>query len=207
MFQWLNGPGAAFRQPLPGSTNYLGAYTKDGRLIRVVRGDKGRKESETRSDVEDGKRSGSSDSNVSIEADELPRELLSDMQPFPNNPEFRSQPVLSEDLREEIYRRVHIEGKSVKVVSAELGVEMNRVGAVVRLKAVEKEWIKKVSSFRFASCLGSYMMSTLHRLVLKTNPWLHTIRFASLTDISTSLSKYSDHLARAKLTRLIRADD
>jgi len=35
------------------------------------------------------------------------------------------------------------DGQSVKTVSAELGVEMSRVGAIVRLKEVEKEWIRK----------------------------------------------------------------
>ena len=44
MFQWLNGPGAAFRDPLPGSTNYLGAYDDKGQLTRVTRaGDRKKK--------------------------------------------------------------------------------------------------------------------------------------------------------------------
>ncbi len=75
---------------------------------------------------------------------ELPKEGPQDLMPFPLNRQFRSQAVLSEELREEIWERVIRKGKSVKVVSAELGVEMNRVGAVVRLKSVEKEWIQKV---------------------------------------------------------------
>jgi hypothetical protein len=62
------------------------------------------------------------------------------------NKSFVSQPVLSDDLREEIWKRVMQDGKSVRVVSAELGVEMSRVGAVVRLKEVEKEWEQTVSS-------------------------------------------------------------
>lgn len=64
--------------------------------------------------------------------------------PFPLNRNFSSQSVLSEELREEIWARVVLGRKSVKVVSAELGVDMNRVGAVVRLKTVEKEWMRKV---------------------------------------------------------------
>src|SRR5215471_10098677 len=35
MFWWLNGPGAAFKHPLPGSTNYLSAYDRKGKLLRV----------------------------------------------------------------------------------------------------------------------------------------------------------------------------
>ena len=59
------------------------------------------------------------------------------------NTNFVSQPVLSEELREHIYQRV-LQVGSVKTVSAELGVDMNRVGAVVRLKTIEKGWINKV---------------------------------------------------------------
>lgn len=36
-------------------------------------------------------------------------------------------------------------GETIKAVSAELGVDIRRVAAVVRLKEVEKDWIAKVS--------------------------------------------------------------
>ena len=75
----------------------------------------------------------------------IPKEHADDMMVFPNNPHFRSQNVLSEDLRDEIWRRVREEGKSVREVSSTLGVEMRRVGAVVRLKAVEEGWKREVS--------------------------------------------------------------
>ena len=74
----------------------------------------------------------------------LPKENTEDLVPFPWNRQFRSQPVLSEELKDAIYEMVMVDDKSVRNVSAKLGVEMNRVGAVVRLKAVEKEWEKKV---------------------------------------------------------------
>jgi hypothetical protein len=64
--------------------------------------------------------------------------------PFPLNPAFRSHPVLSEELKEEIYNRIVGSGRSVRSVSAELGVSLERVAAVVRLKAVEKQWIEEV---------------------------------------------------------------
>lgn len=50
-------------------------------------------------------------------------------------------------MREEIFQRVQIQGQSVRQVSAELAVSLERVAAVVRLKAVEKEWIDNVSWF------------------------------------------------------------
>ena len=137
-----------FREPLPGSTNYLGAYDKRGRLLRA-RGasrsreseDEGQEAAEEENDDEADKPAGRKISN----SKPLPREGSFDLRPFPMNPHFRSQPVLDEDMREEIYNRVIRRGKSVRVVSAELGVEMNRVGAVVRLKEIERRWRKEVT--------------------------------------------------------------
>ncbi|KAF2019833.1 hypothetical protein BU24DRAFT_419447 [Aaosphaeria arxii CBS 175.79] len=71
----------------------------------------------------------------------LPQESEEDLQPFPLNRYFRSQPVLSEALREEIYQRVTRDGATVSLASVEFGVSNERVGAVVRLKQLEKEWI------------------------------------------------------------------
>ncbi|ROT37509.1 hypothetical protein SODALDRAFT_334619 [Sodiomyces alkalinus F11] len=61
-------------------------------------------------------------------------------QPFPLNPLFRSEPVLDESMREEIYRRVKEDKVSLKAVSADLSVDIRRVAAVVRMKALEKQW-------------------------------------------------------------------
>ncbi|KAI9832134.1 MAG: hypothetical protein M1819_004485 [Sarea resinae] len=129
MFRWLQGPGQNFYEPLPGSTNYLSAYDVSGRLIRTRDYDR----PEGGADVS--------------RSSELPKETSNDLRPFPLNNAFRSHRILSDELREEIYRRVAVVGKSVKVVSAELGVEMNRVGAVVRLKTIEKDWEKKGKKF------------------------------------------------------------
>lgn len=38
-------------------------------------------------------------------------------------------------------------GETIKSVSAELGVDIRRVAAVVRLKEVERDWESKVSFF------------------------------------------------------------
>lgn len=64
--------------------------------------------------------------------------------PFPSNPTYVSQPVLSEAAREEIYRRVTHKDEPIKVVSADLGVDHRRVAAVVRMKEIEKQWEKQV---------------------------------------------------------------
>lgn len=71
----------------------------------------------------------------------LPPETAEDLRPFPLNQYFRSQPVLSEELREAIYQRVKKDGATVSLASVEFGVSNERVGAVVRLKQMEKEWI------------------------------------------------------------------
>lgn len=65
-------------------------------------------------------------------------------QPFPLNPLFRSEPVLDESMREEIYRRVKEDKVSLKAVSADLSVDIRRVAAVVRMKEIEKKWESEV---------------------------------------------------------------
>lgn len=53
--------------------------------------------------------------------------------------------MLSEPMRNIIYKKVMEEGSALKAVSEELGVDVRRVAAVVRLKEVEKQWVKDVS--------------------------------------------------------------
>ncbi|KAL4784659.1 eukaryotic mitochondrial regulator protein-domain-containing protein [Aspergillus varians] len=62
------------------------------------------------------------------------------LQPFPLNSTFVSESILSEELRNEIYTRVVVHKKSIRAVSAELGVDMRRVAAVCRLVEMEKRW-------------------------------------------------------------------
>jgi len=65
------------------------------------------------------------------------------VQPYPFNRYFKSQPVLSDALREDIYNRVKCHNHSIRQVSASLSVSIERVAAVVRLKQVEKEHVAK----------------------------------------------------------------
>jgi hypothetical protein len=80
-----------------------------------------------------------------------------DHSPFPLNRNFVSQPILSEQMRENIWKRIMQDGQSVRDVSATLGVEMRRVAAVVRLKEVEKEWLRIVSSRTALNCISPIM--------------------------------------------------
>ncbi|KAK8073897.1 hypothetical protein PG994_004796 [Apiospora phragmitis] len=83
--------------------------------------------------------------------------------PFPLNPQFRSDRVLDEQARELIWEKVMKKGETLKAVSAELGVDLARVAAIVRLKEVEKDWISKGK--RLAT---SYSKAILNMLPLKT---------------------------------------
>ncbi|KAL2269362.1 hypothetical protein VTJ83DRAFT_1546 [Remersonia thermophila] len=63
--------------------------------------------------------------------------------PFPNNPYFVSQPVLSERARNWIWYQVMVRGQPLKAVSAQHGVDVRRVAAVVRMMEIEKRWEKE----------------------------------------------------------------
>jgi hypothetical protein len=65
--------------------------------------------------------------------------------PFTRNKHFVSESILSEELRMEVWRRVQQGRKSVRQVSVELGIDMRRVGAVVRLVELEKRMRAEVS--------------------------------------------------------------
>lgn len=68
--------------------------------------------------------------------------------PFPLNPYFSAENILSEELRNEIHARVTGKNKkSVRAVSVELGVDMRRVAAVVRLVELEKRMKSQVCIF------------------------------------------------------------
>jgi hypothetical protein len=116
--------------------------------------------------------------NIEQDDTKLPPETAEDLRPFPLNKYFRSQAVLSEDLREAIYQRVRKDGATVALASVEFGVSNERVGAVVRLKQMEKEWIAQV-------CLPIFfhphdMMRLLKiRLVFKTTTWLQNFKSCS----------------------------
>ena len=177
-YEWMNGPGRQLKEPLPSSTNYLGAYDRFGNLVRAGPGwqrnnmkqsieeqappmmqekegmnadEKAPEGQQALDELEAANRSGQAeekDTETKVKAkkndSQLPPETAEDLRPFPLNQYFRSQPVLSEDLREAIYQRVKRDGATVSLASVEFGVSNDRVGAVVRLKQMEKEWVAQV---------------------------------------------------------------
>lgn len=127
MYAWLNGHGRVFKEPMEGSANYLGAYDNKGNLNR---------------------------SQFAAPGGPLPPASGLDLSPFPKNESFRSQPVTSEELRELVWEKIMKNGLSVKEVSVELNIEMSRVGAIVRLKEVEKAWQRQVRFSSYISILN-----------------------------------------------------
>ncbi|KAI8304744.1 hypothetical protein K4K61_005919 [Colletotrichum sp. SAR11_59] len=77
----------------------------------------------------------------------------------------RSQSVLSEELREEIYHRVKTSKHSLKTVSSSLGVDVRRVAAVVRMKEMEKQWVaeKKQLATPYAKAVLGMLPQTILR--------------------------------------------
>jgi Eukaryotic mitochondrial regulator protein len=131
MFDWLNGEAAALKAHMPGSTNYLTNLKERNASARAQ--EKAAAEANS-----------SGSSALGENAADGGQDEAGGNRPFPLNPSFVSERILSEDLRKEIYARVTVKKKSVRAVSVELGVDMRRVGAVVRLVELEKRWRKEV---------------------------------------------------------------
>jgi hypothetical protein len=166
MAEWFAGPGSKFRRQFPGSTNYLSAYDRSGGLRRrkFARQDvqavdtelEARREAqilkaEEEEELDEAERQARAEGRAAVKAQReaqlkrTPKERPSDLCPFPLNENFRSQAVLSEEFREELYRQIIVKKMDLQGVSAAYGVDMRRVAAVVRLKTVEKQWIEEVS--------------------------------------------------------------
>jgi transposase len=172
MWAWLHGPGKVFRDPLKGSTNYLSAYDKQGNLLRAnqqkqrpqqkdkelmeseeVAARRDRENPELTEDEREDRAEDRKARRATLDADQeemeerggIPKERASDLRPYPLNRDFRSQPVLSEELREQLYQVLVTQGNDLSAVAAAFQVDVRRVAAVVRLKTIEKQWEAEVS--------------------------------------------------------------
>lgn len=220
-YDWLNGPGKQLKEPLPKSTNYLGAYDQGGNLVRAgpgyrreevkpqetITGELTETKNEAAASTEETNTAEGQESLAELEEasrkeakqstgdNALPPESLEDLRPFPANRFFRSQPVLSEELREAIYQRVKRDGATVSLASVEFGVSNERVGAVVRLKQMEKEWIAQVR-FCPSLCFSPYDMMRHYkiRLVFKTLTWFQNVIRSSASAERQLLCCFSPHI-------------
>ena len=189
-FAWLEGPGESFRDPKPNTTNYLTKYSTDGKPMKPPRAIQARvkKANDSRQSTSEAPER-TADKEALDEAAAEDNEYEQKRQasgketaayawglttcPFPLNPHFVSESILSEALRLEIWKRVMVEKKSVRQVSVELGVEMRRVGAVVRLVEVEKRMRAKVRAHcpTAISFLSSMMNNQKSISLSDFQPW------------------------------------
>ncbi|KAL8932715.1 MAG: hypothetical protein Q9211_006157 [Gyalolechia sp. 1 TL-2023] len=181
MFRWLNGPGAALRDPLPGSTNYLNAYDSQGHLVRAGT-QTTRTEASTSDEIGEHTNLGLNplDQNIAS-GTPIPRESADDLMPFPMNRQFRSQPVLSEELRDEIYKKISQEAWSVRRVSAFYRIAMQRVGAVFRLKTIENQWLQE--GRKLATPYARAVNAMLPQTPAPPNPKARPIAHESINDL------------------------
>ncbi|OJD32271.1 ribosomal protein s35 mitochondrial protein [Diplodia corticola] len=175
MYDWLNGPGAKLRYPLPGSTNYLGAYDKQGNLLREVpKAPPKKRERDDEEELGDGGLEAHIEAPKAEEAEaeqddgKLPPESKQDLSPFPLNKHFHSQPVLSEELREKVYEDSVVDKKPLAVISTSYKITMERAAAVVRLKTMEKQWEAQGKSM--AKPYSKAVLQMLPQTPLFSNP-------------------------------------
>ncbi|EXJ80385.1 hypothetical protein A1O1_08529 [Capronia coronata CBS 617.96] len=167
MFAWLmQGPGANFRQPLANSTNYLSAYDKKGTLLR----ERNKKHGTSPAPSSEGPETDDMAALEEAAEDEpsLPKEDLEDLRPFPLNKSFVSQSILSDELREEIWKRVKVDGKSVRQVSVEMSIDMRRVAAVVRLVEVERRMASEGQPLAIPYAKAIHSMVPVNKLDART---------------------------------------
>lgn len=131
MYRWLDGRGRVFREHTPGTPNYLGKLDR--------RGPKG----DDNSDTSDTLANDAGEGNADEGQGRGPKAKVS-LTPFPANKVFRSQAVLSEELRDRIFEDVVVQGMDIATASAQYSVDVRRVAAVVRLKTIENNWVNEV---------------------------------------------------------------
>ncbi|KAI4208332.1 MAG: hypothetical protein LQ348_000256 [Seirophora lacunosa] len=181
MFRWLNGPGAVFKDPLPGSTNYLNAYDPAGNLIRARTPSAPMLSRKKGEDVETATAVPHNGLEQNIASGKpIPKETADDLMPFPMNRLFRSQPVLSEELRDKIHKMIQ-GGISVRTVSEELEVDMQRVGAVYRLKSIENQWIQEGK--KLATPYARAVNEMLPKTPAPPNPKARAVPHESINDL------------------------
>lgn len=204
MWKWLKGPGKVFRTTPAGSTNYLSAYDREGNLLRAKRG----AEKVRNADIEDEDVAAERDLSTTELTEEereqkkeeralrraeyeeiearggVPKERQSDLRPYPLNQNFRSQPVLCEELREQVYYLAVHQGFDLSSLAATFQMDVRRVAAVVRLKTIEKKWVAEVSNLyfflRFIALLHPFVLMISIPNSISLEDYLHGYTYFAL---------------------------
>ena len=77
---------------------------------------------------------------------ECTQQRSSEPQPFPGNPSFRPPPPLSNALQDRIYEQLVKGEKDIATLAPEYNISKARISAIHKLKQVEAEFRRQVSS-------------------------------------------------------------
>ncbi|KAI5297353.1 hypothetical protein KEM55_004820, partial [Ascosphaera atra] len=173
MEEWLSGPGQVFREPSPYGTNYLTNYSIDGAPI---------KKDPAQDEAAEGEKAVSADSDATINS----------LRPFPLNPSFVSQPVLSEELRNQIYKEVVENKKGVRAVSVILedpcllGFLMLFFGVDTGVLILPRE----LGQATF-DCLHDWSTESLETFQIQTDHWCGLLGSHTLSPVALVLHSSS----------------
>jgi hypothetical protein len=95
------------------------------------------------------------------------------------NPLFNPQPPLNDSTKEEIWLKFTQEQQTPRKIGFDYGISLKRVEAILKLKKLEKDMVKKVCLFNYNFILSVFYRIFFHncndvknkkknRLVLKT---------------------------------------
>ncbi|KAL2121845.1 hypothetical protein VTJ04DRAFT_2300 [Mycothermus thermophilus] len=101
----------------------------------------------------------------------VPKSHNKTVAPFPQNPYFVSEPVLSERARNLIWYQVMVRGMPLKAVSAEYSVDVRRVAAVVRMMEIEKRWERENKPMATPLAKALRKMLPQHNLTPQERPF------------------------------------
>jgi hypothetical protein len=147
MLEWIQLHGKDYKRPLKqGGTNYLTDKRKGSDRAEEEDGGPAAEDGSAFEDVA-GPVNGAQGLLQRLNATKSLKAKA--RKPFQQNNTFFSMPVLSEGLKEHIYTYVTLDGHSIKKTSEHFGVSIDRVAAVVRMKQIERNWVKEVSYFSF----------------------------------------------------------
>jgi Eukaryotic mitochondrial regulator protein len=166
MRQWIDTEGQAYRRPAPdGGPNYLKRRGGAGRR----KDDSEEMDDDESHALELESQRDAVDAALEVEmkvldGEDFMRKLGTNQglaqkwpqKPFELNPYFVSLPVLSEMLKEAIYKYVLVDGHDVRNASEHFRVSVERIAAVVRMKQIERNLVKAVSLSSFSFPLHYY---------------------------------------------------
>lgn len=175
MDEWLQGPGAAFKTNPSKGPNYLTMYDMNGIPLHGSAASASPSQAspaaatDTPTPAPD-QETPANDESADQATTQQTRAPPGNLRPFPLNPAFVSQSILSEELRNEIYRCVKVQKMDLRAVSIMYSIDTRRVAAVVRLVEVEQKMKRDVCRYSVFFCFFFFFAWCLVNPVIRTNP-------------------------------------